>query len=43
MLFPRLTFDGIASYFAYATGIVAGFVILAPIMQNVQDGLSKKA
>ena len=40
-LLPTLTFRGVADYFAYAAGLVAGFVILSPIMKNVQDGLSK--
>ena len=40
---PRMSVDGLLDYGALAVGMVAGFALLKPAADAVQDAISKKA
>jgi hypothetical protein len=40
-LLPKLTFDGMASYFGLAVGLAVGFAIFSAPMEQLKAGLRK--
>jgi hypothetical protein len=41
-LLPRLTFDGLSSYFGLAIGLAVGFAIFTTPMRQLENGLRKQ-
>lgn len=39
---PRLTFDGILSYLALATGLAVGFALFKPPMNQLENAFKRK-
>ena len=40
-ILPRLTFDGVTSYFGLAIGLAVGFAIFSAPMESLKTGLRK--
>ncbi len=40
-ILPKLTGDSLLSYFAFAAGVTAGMVLLAPLADQVEAAISR--